>query len=482
MLAVSVKLDVWEEESVFEVWTYVWEETGWKWKEVSVLVFGVGGRTDVVLIVGAWLLRGMVEERVRECSDEQRSFLYLLLLSVGESELLRFSKVGGNSVGLCCEISVVCAVALLNRDLDKTSGKLRGFSGSLLFKEEPYCCVNSRSDLCSGKSFICLRFWVPPCVIIRFMLPLQTDSVVFLLPLLLGIWLLNLLLSVKVGPAKALLLSQGGTKGVFGWSLMLVVSSGLKGELPSLVTCFHQEVDVSMVLLGRGWVFRRSVGLYGECLGEGIEPFWNRFGFVFEPLQICWLADGTLLRNACLEHVWGCWVKGVSFVSSFKGEVGKKCDSDTLLSRWLEDNGERTGPISGDLLEMDDGERTGFDLSCSLLLKKVWERCVGNKFPSWSLGAGFSPGNVGGALELLPLELFRLKDISRLLVVGLELKGDSGPWWPVCGFLLCSFGSKDWGESRSVFVVTGLKAPGTSFLLSVLIEFTSRETVWIIFL
>lgn len=90
-----------------------------------------------------------------------------------------------------------------------------------------------------------------------------------LMPLLLGIWLINLLLSVKLGEAKSLLSLHGGTKG--GLSLMLVVSLSVRGELPSRLTCFHEEVDVRVVLLGTYCVFRRGEWSYGECLGEETE-------------------------------------------------------------------------------------------------------------------------------------------------------------------------------------------------------------------
>lgn len=64
--------------------------------------------------------------------------MYLLLLSVGVVELLRFSKEGGNSVTFAVNellltshllrslepVSVVCTVALLILELDKISGKL----------------------------------------------------------------------------------------------------------------------------------------------------------------------------------------------------------------------------------------------------------------------------------------------------------------------------------------------------------------------
>lgn len=154
--------------------------------------------------------------------------LYLLELSVGVFGPLGCSRVGGNSVTFTankllhreCLVSFVCVVALLILELATASGRLCGFCGSLMFKLKPYCCLTSLSDSRSSESsaFLCLELCMPPCAFItRFMLPLQTDSVVLL-------WneLMNLLLSVRFGELKPLLSCV--TKGVFDLSLTFVTS------------------------------------------------------------------------------------------------------------------------------------------------------------------------------------------------------------------------------------------------------------------
>lgn len=101
---------------------------------------------------------------------------------------------------------------------------------------------------------------------------------------------------------------KGGTKEVFGLSLMFAVSPSVRGRLPSWVTCFHQEVDVRVVLLGWECVFRRAERSYGECLGEDVELSENKFVLLFVPLQLSCLSDGPLLKKAWLGHVRLDWI------------------------------------------------------------------------------------------------------------------------------------------------------------------------------
>lgn len=74
----------------------------------------------------------------------------------------------------------------------------------------------------------------------------------------------------------SLLLLEGGIKVVFGLSLLLVVSFGVKGKLLSWVTCFHQEVCFSVVLLGKDWVFTWAEESNGGCLDKETGVSENR--------------------------------------------------------------------------------------------------------------------------------------------------------------------------------------------------------------
>lgn len=73
---------------------------------------------------------------------------------------------------------------------------------------------------------------------------------------------------------------------MFGLFLMLVVLLRVGGVLPSGVTCFHQEVEVRVVVLGIERDFRRAEESYGECPDEDTEHSVNIFVVLSEPLKL----------------------------------------------------------------------------------------------------------------------------------------------------------------------------------------------------